>query len=186
MQSRLDPLIETHHRSRSTPNRRHETVPEPNSRFQRLLFALAVGIAMSGIAHATSTVSEGMIGWAYHIGVNKTGHAATPHEACALSARNHMGTTLRFMRGGATERPSHRCFYPHFLSVGGVRDFYITRLYCEKGYYPKAPGLCVKWPEVARAPSFSPGQPGFAVGNPVAVSSGAKIQWETDFQSSPN
>lgn len=186
MSSRRDPRIETNHPGVNVLNRSLDyarrvaspTIPTP----RKLMLVLALGIAATGGARAAEQMPEGMEGWTYHIGLNKLGYAASPHQACALSAKNHMGAGLRYMKAGSAVRPSHHCFYPHFMNAGGVSDFFVTRLYCQPGYSVKAPGVCVKWPEPPRPPSCSPDQPGFSVGNPVAVVSGAKIQTEADFQ----
>jgi hypothetical protein len=146
----------------------------------------AIACALSTSAKAQVPMSEGVKGWTYYISINQLGHVATAEEACTRTAKNHMGTKLRYMRAGTTTKPSQKCFYPHFLVVGGVRNFFDTRFIWDSGYSAKSPGVCVKWPEGPRPPSCSPDGFGFAVGNPVAVASGAKIQTETDISGSPN
>jgi RHS repeat-associated protein len=60
-----------------------------------------------------------------------------------------------------------------------------TYLMCETGYVARAPGVCVKRDEAPAPPSCSSDCPGFALGNPVQLASGAKVQTETDLTAGP-
>jgi RHS repeat-associated protein len=131
---------------------------------------------------------EGTRGWWYYIQAvpEKSGFASTPEEACKLSARNHFGVRLLFMKPSPLPKAIHLCFYRNPF-VGRVHDYTQTALYCELGYEAKASGVCVKSPEPARKPdSCSPDKPGFTLGNPVVLSSGAKVQTETDIPGMKN
>jgi YD repeat-containing protein len=127
---------------------------------------------------------EGTKGWTYFISLNKIGYVSTPHEACVRSAANHWRVTLDRMSPSAHPKPIFECIYRN--PVGGLQyDYTHTYLICQDGYTPKSPGGCVKWSEPARPQSCAADEPGYAVGNPVVVSSGAKIQTEVDLQGTP-
>ncbi|MBW8899166.1 MAG: RHS repeat protein, partial [Massilia sp.] len=70
--------------------------------------------------------------------------------------------------------------YPSFIQAGGVEWFGVTHLVCEPGYHPTLEGICVKRQEPAAPLTCHSGEAGFAQGNPVIVSTGAKVQRETD------
>ncbi len=155
-------------------------------RYLQFFPALAFAALLSMNAKAQQPMPEGMIGWMYFIDFRTAGYVRSAEEACALSAKNHMGTSLKFMTRAEAAVPAYRCFYPHFLRAGGMHDYFRTKFYCKDGYTATSPGVCVKWPEPPRPASCSPGDPGFAIGNPVVVSSGAKIQTEADVPGLPN
>ena len=153
---------------------------------QKLLLALAIWIALCGGAQAEEQkMPEGMKGWWYFITIHKSGYARTPWEACALTAANHWGTPLEFMKPSALPKAIYECFYANPFR-GKVSDYTHTHLDCEPLHSPQAPGICVKWAEAPKPPTCSPGETGFALGNPVAIATGAKIQTETDISGAPN
>ena len=156
-----------------------------------LAFGVVVAAALSGGARAEDPkpmpMPKGMKGWWHAISLNPTtsGYVRTPEEGCAQNAAHHWGTPLLSMHPADTPKPRFDCFYKN--PVGGrVSNYGNTYLECEHGYTPKAPGVCVKWAEAPRPPTCSPDQPGFALANPVAVASGAKVQTETDSPGLPN
>jgi hypothetical protein len=190
MPSRLDHPIDKLHRSRKAAYRPQPASAEPSvrkevPRYHQLMLALALGLAASAGVQAGETMPKGMKGWWYYISALKSGYVSTPQEACALSATNHWGAKLKYIKPADVPQQGYECYYAN--PVGGrVFHYSMTRLYCERGYVPAAPGVCVKWREAPRPPSCSPGEPGYAVGNPVAIASGAKIQTETDLPGSPD
>lgn len=143
-----------------------------------LLISLLILQTFAGVYAANSPMPEGMKGWWYYINIYSNGYAATPEEACKLTAQNHMKTWLVDME--AVENFTFNCKYPHFLVVGGVRWYGGTTLYCNSGYVPTQEGICVKRREIAQPLNCESGEPGFMVGNPVMVSTGAKVQHEVD------
>jgi YD repeat-containing protein len=153
----------------------------------KLMLVFVLGIASSTGTWAEEAMPEGMKGWWYY---NKDsnappGYARTPQEACAISAANHWGGKLFYMTPSPYPRQIYECFYKN--PVGGlVFNYSNTVLHCENGYTAASPGVCTKWMEPPRPPSCSPDQPGYAIGNPTAVASGAKVQTETDIPGSPN
>ena len=192
MPRRADPCTEIVHRStdslcRLTPFGRRRIVRNASQRYLGLVNVVAIACLVIGGARAETPKPEGMKGWWYHISLFplKSGYASSPEQACALSAANHWGTPLLSMQASETPKPRFQCFYKN--PVGGrVLDYNATRLECDTGYTAKSPGVCVKSPQASRPPSCSPDQPGFSLANPVAVSSGAKVQTEIDFPGLPN
>lgn len=154
-----------------------------HSQFAKLLTACIIFFA-AGSAHAQEphVMPEGARGWSYYISIFplQMGHARSPEQACKLSAQNHFGVKLLGMAPSELPKPIRHCFYKNPFG-GKVFDYSLTYFECKPGYIAKSPGVCVDWPEAPRPRSCSPTEPGYAVGNPVAVSSGAKIQAETDF-----
>ncbi|WP_426211239.1 RHS repeat-associated core domain-containing protein [Massilia sp. TWP1-3-3] len=190
MPSRLDRSIDKYHRGLNVlchlqPGHASPSLRTMVSRHHKLVLALALGLAASASAQAAETMPAGMKGWSYFISINKIGHVRTPQEACKLSATNHWGVRLRSMKPEELNIPSYGCYYK-LLEGAPVWDYSHTYLDCEDGYTAKSPGICVKWAERARPPSCAASQRGFVKGNPVAVSSGAKIQTGTDLQGAPN
>lgn len=145
----------------------------------KLALAAASLIGLSHNAYAQEAMPEGMIGWWYYGG--PTGYAADPVTACKNSAMNHMGTQLLEMRVNEnTPAPAYLCKYPHFISAGGVGWYAPTYLRCQSGYSPRWPGICTKIVEKPRPLTCSASAPGYALANPVVVSTGAKVQVEID------
>ncbi len=152
----------------------------------RFLMISAIACTWSANAFAQSSIPDNAKGWWYFIDLNNHGYVASALEACQRTAVNHMGRRLRYMEVASEPIPAYRCFYPHFLRVGGVQPYTTIKFYCKIGYAAKWPGVCVKRSEISRPPGDSPGDAGLTCGNPVAVSSGAKIQTETDQRGLPN
>lgn len=137
-------------------------------------------------ASAAESSPEGMLGWSYFMRGAKTGFVSDPLTACQNSARNHMGTELVDMtpiKGGGL---GFDCWYPHFAKAGGVHTFNGTYLFCQPGFQAQLPGVCVKKREPPTPVCCTPGEAGYSVGNPVVVSSGAKVQSETDLAGTPS
>ena len=156
-------------------------------KFSALAIALILTLVVLGSAQATGAdMPEGTLGWGYYIQINQLGYTSTPTEACRKSAENHFGTPLVDMRRRADDSPFIECKYRHGLRVGGENWYFATRLYCSSGYVATADGICVKRPENASPPSCTPGEPGYSVGNPVTVSTGAKVQQEVDLRGHPS
>lgn len=134
-----------------------------------------------GLAEDDSKMPEGMVGWWHYIGGTgaKSGFAKSPGEACTLNARNHFQSPLYFMTPVSGGNPVYHCGYKHSW-IDQVSAYSPTQLFCKAGYFPRWPGVCVKWAETPQPTSCSPSDPGNVVGNPVVVSSGAKVQAETD------
>ncbi len=126
---------------------------------------------------------EGTIGWWYYISampVGKYGFATSPEQACALNAANHFGSKLFAMVPESIPTPGYSCWYKHgaFKFVENYSD---TNLFCKLGYVARWPGVCTKQAEIPQPPACKNSEPGKVVGNPVVLSSGAKLQSETDF-----
>ena len=178
MTSRLDQRIEMICHTRNPVHRFVRCIQ------QFLILLIALGLKASASAQPEK-IPEGTKGWWYCISLFNSGYVSSPYEACRLSAANHFGVRLLGMVPSKGAKPIYECFYRN--PVGGkVYQYSITRLYCEAGYEATSPGTCIKWPEPPRAPSCSRSEPGYVEGNPVAVSSGAKIQIETDIAGAPN
>ena len=137
---------------------------------------------------------EGTIGWMYYRGwalADPSGRVDDPVTACQNSAHNHMGTPLVAMRpavdsaGNPANRPTYDCKYSHFIASAGVAWRAQTSLFCTPGYTAQWPGVCVKQVEVPWPASCSADEPGRVLGNPVLLSSGAKVQGETDYSAGP-
>jgi RHS repeat-associated protein len=130
---------------------------------------------------------KGTIGWWYYNGTleQPSGYAASPEEACPLTARNHLSTDLLDMYPLETPTPHFDCVYRNPFG-GRVWSYGMTHLRCEPGFTPQWPGVCVERPEISLPPTCSRSEPGYANGNPVIVSSGAKVQSEIDLRASPN
>ncbi len=183
----LDPRMKTYQRSRHAICRLYlgSIRQVVGQLFNTLLLMLAVCIATSGGVQAAEQMPEGMKGWWYYIGYQKSGFARTPHEACRLSAANHWGTPLKAVVPSEVPKPIFYCYYQTIIGES-VFSYSLTSLFCEDGYHATSPGVCVKWPEPPHPPSCSPGQPGVTVANPVAVATGAKIQSEIDLAGAPD
>lgn len=146
--------------------------------------ALSLAFAAQSIA-AEPVLPEGMKGWWYFTGINgPERYAADPLTACKLTAQNHANAPLIAMRQmPGSNGPMMECKYKVFLPQP---DWYgPTYLMCDTGYVARAPGVCVKRDEAPAPPSCAPACPGFAVGNPVQLASGAKVQTETDLTAGP-
>lgn len=131
-------------------------------------------------ANAQGALPEGVIGW-YFYGPGSGNFAPDPVTACQYSAINHMGTNLKEMRvrPGATI-PMYDCKYPHFIGAGGEAWYALTYLECAAGYIPRWPGICTKNEEKALIICCDPSDPGYAIGNPVVIATGDKVQVESD------
>lgn len=131
---------------------------------------------------------EGMVGWWYFINVYEYGFVSDPVTACTLTAKNHHNRELLDIK--PRENGSFfDCKYLHpFQAMNDLkgRQWYsFTWLQCRSGYYPRSPGVCVKNQEPPPPASCNESSPGYALGNPVTVSTGAKIQTEIDFLGTP-
>jgi hypothetical protein len=143
--------------------------------------AIALMLTLTGYVNAAgNSFPSGTKGWIYYIGIDAIGYAASPEEACKLTAKNHMGTALVDMRRYHGSELLIECKYPHFLAIGGVQWYGATFLECESGYRPTPEGICAKMTEPAPLLHCKPGEAGYEVGNPVVVASGAKVQGEMD------
>lgn len=131
-------------------------------------------------ASAQAAMPEGVVGW-YFYGPGSGNFAPDPVTACQYSAINHMGTNLKEMRvrPGATI-PMYDCKYPHFISAGGEAWYALTFLECASGYVPRWPGVCTKTEEKPLRLCCYMYDPGYAIGNPVVVATGDKVQVESD------
>jgi RHS repeat-associated protein len=159
----------------------------PVSRSAALLFAAAASLLCTSSA---SALPEGARGWRAWEGTwvdNTVVYLPDPASACAQIASWHMGTSLVSIE--PTESPAvYDCYYPHFLAVGGVHDYGQTTLVCKDGYLRSYEG-CVKAPDPPRPPpctaelagggAGSPDDP--SAGNPVILSTGAKVQTFVDY-----
>ena len=137
-------------------------------------------------ARAETKMPEGVKGWWYYISIFplKSGYAKSPRDACVQNAANHFGTRLISMAPSTiTVAPRFECFYMNPVR-GRVWGYTDTHLVCHPGYKAKGPGVCVKDAEPSRSSSCNPSDAGYAVSNPVALASGAKVQSETDFPGS--
>jgi len=146
-------------------------------------------LLLGSLAQAGPENGDGKIGWYYYTGnlANQTGRVDDPLKACENNAINHFSKELGGMREGKTQYPHYDCFYPSNMNPAGFW-YGVTDLFCEPGYEPAWPDLCLKWPEVPRpapsCPDQAIAQPAPTMGNPVVVSSGSKLQSETDFNGS--
>jgi RHS repeat-associated protein len=148
-------------------------------------FALSLAFAAHSIA-AEPVLPEGMKGWWYFTDINgQARFAADPLTACTLTAQNHANAPLVAMRPmPGSNGLLMDCKYKVFLPQP---DWYgPTYLMCDTGYVARAPGVCVKRDEAPAPPSCSSECPGYAVGNPVQLASGAKVQTETDLIAGPS
>lgn len=147
----------------------------------KYLAAIALMLLFAGrVSAVDKALPEGTKGWWYYISIVASGHAASPEEACSLTAKNHMGTALVDMRTHPDSEFFIDCKYPHFLKFVGPQWYGMTFLDCENGYRPTPEGICSKATERPLVLSCEQGAPGYSLGNPVMVASGAKVQGETD------
>lgn len=155
-----------------------------NSSLYRVLFVMILWAA-SWTAQATA---EGVKGWVY-LDASKPGDAAfapDPLAACEIAARLHFGSKVFAIRPNHTyAKGPHKVMYDCKIQPSMVIPPYWgalkTYLDCDKGYQPEWPGMCVKNPNnVPPPPSCSSSNPGFAVGDPVIISSGENVQHEVD------
>jgi hypothetical protein len=74
---------------------------------------------MAGYAGASDTgMPEGTIAWLYFTnGMDPEGYAATPEEACELTAKNHMGTLIPTTF--PLQTPGHACIANKTATSGG-------------------------------------------------------------------
>lgn len=131
---------------------------------------------------------EGMKGWWYFTGVNSPDHyAPDPLTACRLTAENHMRTPLLDMRSTPGSLGNMMdCKYQTMLGVPKEGDWYgIVSLFCNSGYTPRWPGVCLKHDEAPAPLCCSPEDSGYAQGNPVQLASGSKVQSEVDLVAGP-
>lgn len=155
------------------------------------LLAICIVSASAGLTQETFAAEgqdDGVLGWWYYA-PGSDNYVADPVEACRRTAQNHMGTPLLDIRPGGLPGLIYECKYQHFLAIGGSAWYGTTSFSCKPGYVPRSPGLCVRGDWEPNEPSVSlscsAGLPGYAVANPVVVSTGAKVQTETDFQGTP-
>jgi RHS repeat-associated protein len=164
---------------------------------QRILHILARLFLFAVASPALPAWSQdgATLGWSYFISAYKEGYVNDPEEACKLTAQNHMSRPLEDMRRHAGTELMYECKYKNYIEGDGQAQWYgSTTFYCKPGYTKRQPGVCVKRPERS-APGPSSGSsgggsggdgctdgPGPCVGNPVVVSSGAKLQKEVDFE----
>ncbi|MFZ3289674.1 MAG: hypothetical protein WA191_22880, partial [Telluria sp.] len=139
---------------------------------------LSALVALTAPAIAATSMPEGMIGWSY----GPRRYESNPVAACKAMS---MPFNLQFtyiepaMVQGYWNGTS---FFCHFIfpKISGTDYYFPTGLFCEGGYYARWPGVCVPFLSQPPTPTCSPNEPGFAVGNPVMVSTGVKIQSEVD------
>ena len=167
------------------------TVRPSGALFKLTLTALAAG-ALCGNALGEETGSagsgSGFEGWWYYTGMlaHPGGVVSNPEEACKLNAYNHMRMKLESMvLVPEAAVPTYACIYRHGWFTDYIFPFTETYLSCESGFAARWPGVCVKRAEVPRPPSCDGGAEGWTVGNPVVVSSGAKLQTEVDLAGTP-
>ncbi|MES2757632.1 MAG: RHS repeat-associated core domain-containing protein [Pseudomonadota bacterium] len=154
-------------------------------------FPLTFSMIVAAQAVHAQAMPPGMKGWTYFTGINSTQqYVGDPVEACRRSAENHMRSPLIAMRSTPGASGMLDCKYQHMLGVPKGGEWYgVATLVCEAGYSPRSPGVCVKQAE-APAPSPDPlccseEDAGFSLGNPVQLTSGAKVQTETDLIAGP-
>jgi YD repeat-containing protein len=148
---------------------------------KRLMFLIAMLLVLmtaGRVSAADTPLPEGTLGW-WVFDWGKTVYANSPAEACELTAQNHMGTHLVDMRP-RSDSLWFDCKYPNMIRAGGVQWYGVTWLICASGYKATSEGICVKTYEPAPPLSCKPGKRGFGQGNPVMVSTGAKVQREFD------
>jgi len=169
--------------------RKQSAVARRLGRFITFTLAIVLAFVAPGAQGADPApgMPKGTIGWWYYNGTleQPSGYAASPGEACPLTAQNHLSTDLLGMYPLETPTPHFDCVYRNPFG-GRVWSYGITHLRCEPGFTPQWPGVCVERPEISRPPACSASEPGYAKGNPVIVSSGAKVQSETDLEAAPN
>ncbi len=140
------------------------------SKFKSLAYVIAIAYMLMLAGHvnaAGNSLPYGTKGWLYYIGIGAVGYAASPEEACRLTAMNHMGTALVDMSAPRGPGLLIECQYPHFLAIGGVHWYGATFLECESGYRPTPEGICAKVTEPA----------------PHYIASRAKLDMESAIQS---
>ncbi|SHG44465.1 RHS repeat-associated core domain-containing protein [Massilia sp. CF038] len=148
-----------------------------------LLAALAIPSVANDTKSSTGK-SGGMIGWSYYTGdlLEPTGYVDDPGVACSQTAQNHWSVGLLSMTPVNSQSPKYHCIYQNPIG-GRILDYGHTYLACAYPYEPRWPGVCVKKPEVSRPISCRSTDPAYVKANPVVISSGAKVQSETDLQS---
>lgn len=173
----------------------------------RTVLLLISVLAFPPFASAQGAAGNGVKGWSYYISLDHQGYTSDPVDACQKTAKNHMNSELVDMRPSIHAAHSslmYDCKYYNFVRAVGPQEippqwYGSTEFYCEYPYEKREPGICVKKPERPAPPpsgggapgggSGGPpggcgtGAPGGCVGNPVFISSGGKIQTETDFTS---
>ena len=133
------------------------------SKFKSLAYVIAIAYMLMLAGHvnaAGNSLPYGTKGWLYYIGIGAVGYAASPEEACRLTAMNHMGTALVDMSAPRGPGLLIECQYPHFLAIGGVHWYGATFLECESGYRPTPEGICAKVTEPAPPLHCKPGEAG--------------------------
>ena len=157
---------------------------------QQWISLLRLAVVAASLAGFTQNaladeMPEGMFGWWYLIAPGEAGYAPDPVTACKLTAKNHHSTTLFDIKPYGDAGTMFECKYLHRFpavnEINGPQWYSATFLRCHSGYFPRSPGVCVKRDEPPPPSSCKPGTPGFALGNPVTVSTGAKVQDEIDF-----
>lgn len=126
------------------------------------------------------------IGWTFYnrLWDKPVDYAATPLEACETSAWNHFRERLISMKTTDSRSPLFWCIYKNPFG-GLVREYTPAMLICPPAYFARWPGVCVKRVEPPRPATCSINSPGYTIANPVVVSSGAKVQTETDLEGTP-
>lgn len=139
---------------------------------------LSALVALTVPAIAATSMPEGMAGWTY--GPNR--YESNPIAACKAMFPPS-GLQFTYIEPAMIQGYwSGTSFYCHFIfpNYPASDYFYPTGLICEVGYYARWPGVCVPFLSQPPTPTCSPDEPGFAVGNPVMVATGVKIQSEVD------
>ena len=159
-----------------------------DTKFSFVKFAALLVLPLSSVA------AEGTIGWSYFneatSGYNLL-FAESPISACnSMSFRGWKGIVS--MERVSESGLAYHCWLKPISSTFQITGHAGTYLHCSAGYVAKSPGVCVKVIRNAKrvisaVPSLSVGpiecsasNPGFTMGNPVVLVTGAKIQRERD------
>lgn len=161
-------------------HRKYSVWPRIRIAAQTLLLLMTILGPRSVFAQETGE-ENGVLGWTYlpTPWTAPWGHVGDPASACSLTAWNHMDSELVDMRAEGPFR--YACKYYNLIRFVGPQWYGFTEFDCKPGYEKRAPGVCLKRIERSPPLSCSANSPGYHMGNPVIVSSGAKVQQETDF-----
>lgn len=167
---------------------RYTSVRVAYQKWFKTLAGMPILIACYTQPAVAEEMPQGMLGWWYFISLHEYGYVSDPVTACKLNAKYHHSRELLDIKP-REDGNFFDCKYLHPMEAvndsKGPQWYSFTWLQCRSGYTPKSPGVCVKNHEPPPPASCNAGSPGLVVGNPVTVSSGAKIQTEIDFPGTP-
>jgi YD repeat-containing protein len=130
---------------------------------------------------AQSPIPEGTLGWTY-MNSARLLYASDPVTACKSWVNPGGFWGMLSITPVDSPIPAYGCLLQQNAFSSVPPKNFNTYLQCAPGYEPRFPGVCRKDLPPPPPPTCTVSDPGFGLGNPVTLSSGAKVQREIDLQ----